>query len=64
MTDTTIDYLDLLIRYEQDEVTEDEAITLFQHLIDTGQAWSLQGHYGRTASALIDAGYCTAPGGD
>jgi hypothetical protein len=38
--------------------TEEEVIEFFQHLIDTGLAWKLQGSYGRTAAALIDQGYC------
>lgn len=37
--------------------TEEEILSAWQYLVDTGLAWSLQGWFGRTASALIDAGY-------
>lgn len=50
-------FIDTLIRYESEGLDDNEAIDFFQHLVDTGLAWSLQGHYGRTAGALIDAGY-------
>ena len=50
-----------IIAYEQGDLGEDETIGLFQQLVDTGLAWSLQGHYGRTAIALIEAGYVTRP---
>jgi len=50
--------IDKIIAYENGELSEEEIIELFQALIDSGQAWSLQGHYGRTAAALIDEGLC------
>lgn len=48
-----------IIRYECGEMDEDEVIEMFQKLIDSGLAWQLQGHYGRTAMSLIEAGLCT-----
>ena len=50
--------IDKIIAYENGQLDEDETIELFQGLIDSGAAWTLQGHYGRTATALIDAGHC------
>lgn len=52
--------IDGIIEYENGELGEDEVIELFQRLIDSGLAWQLQGHYGRTAAALIDAELCHA----
>ena len=48
-----------IIAYEQRELDHEETVALFQKLVDTGLAWSLQGHYGRTAMALIRAGVVT-----
>jgi len=55
-----MDSLDFIMAYEAGELEEDQIVAGFQQLIDSGLAWQLQGHYGRTAQALIDAGYCTA----
>ena len=38
--------------------SEEELINAWQHLIDTGLAWSLQGWFGRTATDLISEGIC------
>jgi len=43
-----------------DEASEEKQIEAWQHLIDTGLCWQLQGFFGRTAQGLIDAGVCTA----
>jgi len=37
---------------------EKKVIKAWQHLIDTGLAWTLQGFFGREASRLIEAGIC------
>jgi len=37
----------------------DQYIEAWQHLIDTGLAWSLQGWFGRVAKNLIADGICT-----
>ena len=50
--------VDKIIQYESGLMTEDQTIQFFQELIDSGLAWQLQGHYGRTASNLIEEGLC------
>lgn len=55
-----MDITSKIIDFEEGSLTYEEIIELFQHLIDSGLVWKLQGTYGRTASALIEAGYCTA----
>ena len=39
-----------------DADSEEQYLEAWQHLVDTGLAWSLQGWFGVTATALIDAG--------
>jgi hypothetical protein len=53
--------LDMIIAFEEGELSEEDTIELFQGLVDTGLAWKLQGFYGRTAASLIEAGLVTPP---
>lgn len=51
--------LDYITRFESGEpepLTQEEFIEFFQYLVDSGDAWSLQGFYGRTAEELIKRG--------
>lgn len=50
------DLTDRIISYECGMLNEEDSVELFQELVDNGMAWSLQGHYGRTAHNLIEAG--------
>lgn len=36
--------------------SEAESIKAWQHLVDTGLCWKLQGWFGRTAESMLDAG--------
>jgi len=57
-----VNLTDRIIAYEQDELNDVETIHLFSELVKNGMAWSLQGHYGRTAAGLIEAGYLEQDG--
>lgn len=50
-----------IIAYENGDMDEDQIINFFQELIDSGMAWTLQGHYGRMAMNLIEDGVCALP---
>lgn len=51
--------IDYMIDWEGGLLCAECTIALFQRLINSGLAWSLQGMYGRFATDLIEAGYCT-----
>ena len=38
--------------------SEEQFYEAWQHLIDTGLCWQLQGWFGRTAQSLIEEGIC------
>ena len=42
-----------------EDSTIEEQTKAWQYLVDTGMAWSLQGWFGRIASALIKKGIIT-----
>jgi hypothetical protein len=48
--------VDNIIAYEEGSLSDKDTIQLFQELENSGQAYRLQGHYGRVATAMIGAG--------
>lgn len=55
---TNFDPVSFTIEFETGQLDEEAIVAGFQHLIDSGLAWQLQGFYGRTATRLIEAGLC------
>ncbi|QYW07912.1 hypothetical protein SEA_REDBEAR_66 [Streptomyces phage RedBear] len=51
-----------LIDYESGNLDDADTVDLFARLVKSGFAWTLQGHYGRTANSLIEAGYISPEG--
>jgi len=53
--------INLMMEWEDGTLDKEGTIELFQYLVDSGMAWSLQGMYGRAAVQLIEAGLVTRP---
>jgi hypothetical protein len=56
------DVVGFIMDFEGGDITEAQIVEGMQYLINTGQAWSLQGFYGRTAEGLIEHGFCKPAG--
>jgi len=54
--------LDKIMDFEAGELNDMDTLDLFAELIKTGQAWALQGSYGRFAQSLIDDKLITKEG--
>ena len=48
-----------IIEGSYSDLEDHEEVEAWQHLIDTGVVWQLQGFFGRTAKDLIAQGVCT-----
>lgn len=51
------DLTNRIVDYEMGHLNDKQTLRLFKELIQNGMAWTLQGHYGRTAEAMIDDGW-------
>lgn len=63
MTPKLDDYRAVALAEGFEDGTEEEVLAAWQHLVDTGLAWKLQGFFGRTARHLIEQGLITARSG-
>lgn len=52
-----MDLVSKIMAYEAGELSDFDTVQLFSELVKSGQAFKLQGSYGRTANALINDGW-------
>lgn len=57
-----MDLVSQIMSFESGELDDKETLELFSGLVKSGQAWSLQGCYGRSAQQLIQSGYLSKKG--
>ena len=62
MPTKAFDLVGSIIAFETGEASTQETLDLFSDLIKTGQAWTLQGSYGRFAHTLIEQGIIDTDG--
>lgn len=55
------DVIGAIMDFESGMLATCEIVELFQHLVDTGMAWNLDGSYGRAAERLIERGLIKRP---
>ena len=58
---TTYEACAIIEGFDGEAHTDDEMVQAVQTLIDNGDAWRLQGFYGRLAVTFINNGLCTRP---
>ena len=56
-----MDIVSAIMDLESGNLDDAGILALFQNLVNTGLVWSLQGSYGRTATALLERGLITRP---
>ena len=54
--------VDKIMAYESGEMEADSVIDMFAELVKSGDAFRLQGAYGRMAMQLIEGGYLSRAG--
>ena len=52
-----------IIAFESGTLDDEATLELFQYLVNTGMAWTLQGSYGRMAQDLLDLRLILPPEG-